>query len=31
MMEMVYEYKIDTLEERELKEKYSNLVNGALK
>ena len=31
MMEMVYEYKIDTLEERELKEKFSKLVNGELK
>lgn len=31
MMEMVYEYKIDTLEERELKEKFSKLVNEELK
>ena len=31
MMEMIYEYKIDTLEERELKEKFSKLVNGELK
>lgn len=31
MMEMFYEYKIDTLEERELKEKFSKLVNEELK